>query len=389
MRTRLACAVLAMIAGAACTDTDSATNLNPAGPPMIRQVRLGERVVSGANDFPRRVFAFGTHPLALDEEVHPVETAEAQNNFIRVVMDELLVGNSLEEIKCRGVVDADPHANFGRVPRGADPDDVARCALANDALASSCKGSDPHSVCICQRESGCLREGLLVPLGQPVGVEDLNLDGSADDMRFIQGAVELRCAGINVPLRYDGETVRTRTFWNPSGDQNRPAMGGFDVLGPAINLAPSGPLPTNAECSLVFAEDVVDKQGERVCAPPDGDISAGCTPGDVSAFKFRVEPIRIRQTTPAMDGAVNVPRNVMLIYAINVPLTPATLAGVTITPAPPGAVTVTSDQGSLVISFAAPLDPQTQYTVTFPTTLTDTHGQPLPQERTFRFTTGN
>ncbi|HWU88806.1 MAG TPA: hypothetical protein VN253_16180, partial [Kofleriaceae bacterium] len=57
----LVCLALAAIAGAACTDTDSATNLNPEGPPMIRQVRLVEHYLdSSMIERTRRVFAFGT-----------------------------------------------------------------------------------------------------------------------------------------------------------------------------------------------------------------------------------------------------------------------------------------------------------------------------------------
>lgn len=392
MRTRLVCAVLATIAGAACTDTDSATDLNPEGPPMIRQVRLTERYRDAAMvERTRKVFAFGTHELAFPDEVHAVDSAVAVGNGLRVVIDELLVGNYLEEIGCRGQVDSDDHSDYGRVPIGADPDDVARCSVSNDALASTCPGADRESVCICRRPAGCIRGSEVVPEGQPVGVLDMNLDGSADKNRFIPGAVEIKCGDISVPLNFADDT-RPLTYWNPSGDQNKPAMGGFDVLGPAIVLAPAGPMPTNIECGLVFAEDVVDKQGERVCAPPNGDIAAGCTPGDTSAFRFRVEPLAFRFSNPA-DGAMNVPRGTgALTYGVTAPVAPATLAGIQITPAPPVTPTITAMMEAIVITLGGssmPLDPQTQYTVTFPTTLTDTFGQALPQPRMFRFTTGN
>ena len=382
MRTRLACAVLAMIAGAGCTDTDSATDLNPEGPPMIRQVRLTERYMdSFMVERTRKVFAFGSHELAFPEEVHPVQTAVAQSNGLRIVMDELLVGNHLEEIQCRGIVDDDESADFGRVPLGADPDDVARCAVANDVLPSRCKGSDRESVCICQLEGGCLREGAMVARGQPVGVLDVNRDGSADDTRFIAGAVRIQCGSIDVPIDYGN------SYWNPSGDQNRPAMGGFDVLGPAIVLVPAGALPTNITCSLVFADEVVDKQDVRVCAPAGGDIRAGCSPGDVSAFTFGVEPLTIRPNS-FRDGDMNVSRTA-LIFSLNAPVATSTFAGIQINPAPPAPPTISTPTGALRIEFPTPLAPQTQYTVTFPTTVTDMFGQPLPQARTFRFTTGN
>ncbi len=390
MRTRLACAALAMIAGAACTETDSATDLNPEGPPMIRQVRMTERYLDSAMiERTRKVFAFGTHELAFADEVHAVESAVAMNNGLRVVIDELLVGNYLEEIACRGQVDDDMHPDFGRVPLGADPDDVARCSVSNDALASTCSGSDRESVCICRRPAGCIRGSEIVQEGQPVGVDDGNLDGSADANRFIPGAVGIQCGTIPVPLNFADDT-RPLTYWNPSGDQNKPAMGGFDVLGPALVLAPVGPMPTNIECGLVFADDVVDKQGERPCAPPNGDINAGCTPGDLSAFRFRVEPLVIRPAS-FTDGAMNVSRTSALTFTLTAPIDPNTLAGIQINPAPPAPLVITTMTQAIVMTIPAgmPLAAQTEYTVSFPTTITDTFGQAYPQPRTYRFTTGN
>ena len=113
------CVIAATYGVAGCTSYDSATNLNPAGPPMVQQVRLKEDFTAAGQTtaVPRRVFAFGTHPMATDAEAHPVTTAASQGNSLRVIMDELLVGNSLEEIACRQVVDDDAYA---RVPAGTN-----------------------------------------------------------------------------------------------------------------------------------------------------------------------------------------------------------------------------------------------------------------------------
>jgi hypothetical protein len=110
------------------------------------------------------------------------------------------------------------------VPIGTTPDDIAKCAVAKDVLPSSCPGDMEHAVCICRNEGGCGD----TPLGGPVGILDVNQDGAADDTRFVQGAVGLQCGTIAVPI--DQNT----SYWNPSGDQNRPAMGGFEALGPAL-----------------------------------------------------------------------------------------------------------------------------------------------------------
>lgn len=396
MRTRLACAALAIVAGAACTNPDSATDLNPEGPPMIRQVRLAERYLDSAMVArTRTVFAFGTHELADPADVHPVDTALAVGNRLRVVMDELLVGNSLEEIACRGTVDDDVQGGefFGRVPQGATPDDVARCAVADDVLRTTCAASNPRSVCICRRAGGCVRNfGAMVAEGEPVGVLDVNQDGAADDARFIAGAVGIQCGTISAPISapilvpIDLEM----TYWNPSGDQNRPAEGGFDALGPAIVLVPSGPLPTDSRCGLIFGEGVVDKQGVAVCAPPGGDIAAACAPGDVSAFSFGVEPLAVTSLSGVADGQTNVSRTVKLTFSFNAPLDLSTIANVQISPAPPTAPAITAPMSTIIsVDFTgAPLAPLTQYTVTLPATITDTFARPLPQARSFRFTTG-
>ena len=106
---------------------------------MIEQVRLVEIYSLGAaQGLERVVFGFGTHPMASPDEEHPVTTAKAGSNKLRIIMDELLRGNDLEEIQCRAKVDDD---DFARVPLGATPDDIARCSAAQDVLPSLCPGS--------------------------------------------------------------------------------------------------------------------------------------------------------------------------------------------------------------------------------------------------------
>src|SRR5262245_50029841 len=175
--SRIGIACVAAFVASACTDLNSATNLNPDGPPMVRQVRMNEKYVNAMGQLVDRVqpvFAFGTHPtVTTPDEAHDVTSAKAMGNKLRIIMDELLIGNNLEEIACRAPVDADA---YDRVPIGATPDDIARCATAKDVLLSSCPGSNPHSVCICKNDGGCGE----VPKGSSVGVLDVNQDGSSD-----------------------------------------------------------------------------------------------------------------------------------------------------------------------------------------------------------------
>lgn len=367
----------------ACTDLESATNLNPEGPPMIQQVRFKETAMNATGALvERNIFGFGSHPLAGTTDYPAagqgqMATASVTGQRFRIIMDELLVGNYLEEIECRGPVDDDA---YDQVPLGATPDDIAKCSVAKDVLPASCPASMAHAVCICKIDGGCGD----VAKGQPVGVADMNQDGAADDTHFIAGAVGIRCGTFDVPIKVD------ESYWNPSGDQNKPAMGGFDVLGPAIVLVPDGALPTNLECGLTFSPNVVDKQGNQVCAPVNGDITKDCMPGNVDAFKFTTIPLRMFVQSFA-DGATGVDRNTPIILGANAPVDAATLTAITVTQGGnpgPAFTMVQMSPTSVRLTFAAPLDAMTTYEVHVSTALTDAYGQPLPQPSTTTFTTG-
>lgn len=338
---------------------------------------------------PTPVFAFGTHPqVTSEDQAHPVTSAKSIDNRLRIIMDELLVGNHLEEIACRSPVDEDA---YDRVPVGATPDDVARCSVARDVLEKSCPDG-PRAICICKLDGGC--NG--IEKGKPVGVKDENGDGAADDTRFIAGAVGLRCGTIDVPINTE------QSYWNPSGDQNVPAMGGFDALGPAIVLKPAAPVgapmgvvpffPTNTTCSLVFDPSVVDKQGNQVCAPPDGDITKGCTPGDVSAFTFKVEPLSSR-VLALQPGQTGVSRTNAIQIKFSAPLAEDTLSGIELlvggNPYPDVTIaTSTPDTVRLTPTADGGFPAETEFTISIATSVTDYYDQPLPMPFTFTFTTG-
>lgn len=351
---------------------------------MVRQVRMREISTdsTGATKT-ARVFAFGTHSDALTKDYPALGpnaeiTAVANSQSIRIIMDELLVGNSLEEIACRAPIDG---VNaYDRVPLGTTPDDIAKCASSKDVLPQACPSTMAHAVCICRADAGCGT----VAKGEPVGVLDVNQDGAADDTRFIAGAAGIKCGSIDVPMDVNA------SYWNPSGDQNKPAMGGFDALGPALVLAPSGALPTSTECQLEFAADVVDKQGNNVCVPANGDVNAGCNPGDMAAFKFKVEALR---TTPGfVNNGTGVSTTQPLTIVTNAPVEPGTLSAVTVTTmagTPVTGVNVTLSQPTAIrLEFTTPLTAMTTYNVKITTALTDKYGQALPQMVTYTFTTG-
>jgi len=136
--------VLVAATATACGENPSATNLVPEGPPKVRQVFMAERVTDdGGVTRVLQSIAFGDHPDFYkvneidDREVINATVASTQR--IRVVMDELLLGNYLEQIQCRD-------GTYQSVPEGATPDDIAACAVANDVLAQTCTG--PYAVCL-------------------------------------------------------------------------------------------------------------------------------------------------------------------------------------------------------------------------------------------------
>jgi hypothetical protein len=356
---------------------------------MVEQVRLVEVYsLAGVNGLERPVFGFGTHPMATADEAHPVTSAKAASNKLRIIMDELLRGNNLEEIECRFPVDDDV---FAPVPLGATPDDIFRCSAAQDVLPSLCPGSNRLSVCLCNKDEGCPTgfkiDGTpsITPKGESVGVKDQDQDGAPDNTRFIQGAVGIACGAIDVPIDL------SMSYWTPSGNQQRPAQGGFDALGPAVVLVPAGALPTNLECGLTFSPEVVDKDGNQVCAPPDGDIKGACTPGDVSAFKFTVEPLTFARGSAITDPGQS--RTADIKITALVPLDPASLANITVTEGAAtsyAAFTATLTKPNEITIHWTPgeLAADTLYTITVPTTVTDSFHQPALAPFPLAFTTG-
>ena len=364
-----------------CDAATSATDLVSGGPPQIRQVFMTEVFTDNSGISRQRagVLAFGTHPDADPTLVHPVTTASAANTqSIRVVISQLLEGNHLEEVACRGPL-ADGTA-YSFVPDGTTPDDIANCAVSTDLLPTRCPAGGLHSVCI--------------GANGPVGVLDEDQDGAADDTRFIQGAAGIQCGSIKVPMDLD------LSYWQPSGDQLVPAHGGILALGPAVVLRPLAGLPTNAQCHVVFASSVTNKGGDEVCAPPAGDVTMNCPAvGDTTLAKFGTEPLTLTGSNPltgAMGQLVHANGQTYgeVITDWNVPVKLASFAGVTISPATPSgaAVVPVADPVSTSVvhlQFPGGYTAGTTYTVTIPVTVEDDFGSPLPAPVTITFTTAS
>ena len=363
----------------ACSDDDSSTELHPEGPPMVQQVFVQEKVVSDTATREKFQLAFGDHPeIPLPDEdsvngddrevVNAVARGTAK---LRVVFDEILVGNYLEEIAC-----AD--GSYSPVPIGADPDDI-----------KDCSGPDlSRCVAVCIGDSG------------PVGILDENEDGASDEtrMRDYGGGelgVSVMCGDQMMPL--DPEA----SFYNPSGNQLLPAVPppqNINGLGPALVLVPLDGMKTGSECTLTFRGDVKDKDGETVCAPPDGNIDAGCSGGDTSLITFTVEPLSLKRSEPE-DEMTDVPLtdpelpDASIYLEFVAAIDPDTVGAITLTdmmgdPVPVTVAVSADDAALLTVTVEGGYQAETEYTLTIGTGLTDKYGGALPAEITVTFTTG-
>ncbi len=365
---------------AGCSEEGTSTLLNPEGPPMVRQVFVTERVTvtTDTGSITRTIpqLAFGTHPDFTNENDSTGVTAAVARGSqrLRIVIDELLVGNALEEIAC-----AD--GSFSRIPLGTTPDDIAKCAGKN---LTKCTGD--KAVCI--------------GADGPLGILDENDDGAADDLQMIDGAVTLECDGQVMPHDL------TQSFYQPSGNQQIPAGPiGIDGIGPAIIIIPSDQgLKTSSNCTLTFNAEVTDKSGNQICAPPGGDVNRtdDCAPGDTSKITFGVEPLRLTGNDPS-DGATGIrltasaSTDSQVLLQFNAAIDAASLTAITLTEG--GTAVATSrytvelnpdDATIMTLTLTGGYLPLTEYVVTVAsgaTGIKDIHGGELPAPITITFTT--
>ena len=360
---------LAAAAVAGCDTADTNTGLNPEGPPMVRQVFMSERVPNDNGGFVNRVqLAFGDHPdVDSETDDRQVTQAIAGMNRVRVVLDELLVGNNLEEIGC-----AD--GSFSRVPVDADPDDIEKCSPPN------------------------LQDCTAVCQGPPVvGILDEDEDGASDARRMIdygtnELGVQLTCDGVNIPMD------PVQSFYQPSGNQQITAGPlGINSLGPAVVLVPTAGMRTGSSCELAFRDEITDKDGNRVCAPEGGDINRPCSGAGVPVA-FATEALNVIDSDPVADQTdvtVNDSGSAdkSLFIQFNAQIDPNTVTAFALDENGTdrtGDVVVMVPQGGtlLTLQVTGGLAINTDYTLTIDTTLTDLYGGALPQTITINFTTG-
>jgi hypothetical protein len=333
------------VGGSGCGDPpDSITSLRPEGDPEVMQVFLNVRDADGAVQM---ALAAGEHPDWDGLVAEPMVTNALLNDeqLIRVVVDELLDGSTLENFAC-----ACNHPATATAPAG-----VCESGPLYSADPSLC-GNDSTTTDVNEN-------GLWL---------DVTFDGQPDNAALLDGVASFDCGNGNV-VEIGGE----QGYYIPSGSQFVSTILGitlWDTLGPAVVLIP-GALPASSTCSLAFATSVVDKEGNAIPAPD---------------FAFQTEDLQILGQTPAVgaDGALDQPFSV----TFNASLDPVsvTAANVTITPALADVV-IEADPGNpgslLITPPAAGFAADTTYTVTVTTGVTESFGIGLPAAATLTFST--
>jgi hypothetical protein len=160
------------------------------------------------------------------------------------------------------------------------------------------------------------------------------------------------------------------------------------LLGPAAHLRVDT-LRTSSTCTIALAEEVVDADGRRPCAPTGSPPS--CAPGDTSAVSFQVEPLRVLGSDPTEGDARATVIDVLV--QLNADLDETSLGGVTLAGAG-GAVPVTAsvdvdDPSIIVVVPETKFLPVGSYTLTLPGGaggVADALGGELPESWSLTFT---
>ena len=390
--------VLCAFTGLGCrTDLSSNTDLNVDGPPMVQQVFANMFFQDGTRVVQEQAIVFGSHPDIEPPDGTPLNLVAAAGNEIRIIIDELLIGNSLEAVECAdGELTSEywnRTENTYPIPLGATPDDIADCAGEPQALLETCSA-------VCVGPNGVV-DNLT---GLPIGILDSDpVDGAPDRLALFpyekndestddddELGVAITCDDVNIPI----DTARS--FWDPTGNQQIPAApaAGTDAIGPVLVLFPQNGLRTGSTCTISFRDEVTDKDGNTICTPPDGDVTQDCAPGvGTSLITFDTEEFTLAQTN-LVDGAmIDSTLPFTFIAAFSAPVSEASLPNVslvdvaTMTPVPFDPIWDAGNPVQASFEFDLGLMPATDYILTIPTTVTDPNGGPLAEENIITFST--
>jgi len=314
-------------------------------------------------------------------------TPNAGQMHIRLISKELLKGSTLEDFMCACNASVCTNPATGLLAANHACIATSNCAgganVTNDPVGCGGCGDDPTTT---DRDetNKCL---------------DLNQDGNPDGEVMKAGAVHIACGAFSYDTgQFDG-------YYNPSGTQLIPSLGGLEGLGPAIQLQLVTPLPTDRDCTITMGASVTDKDGNAFAAPTSpmtfhtealGLLNDRLTPRK-AATNVSKGPAGCSATPTAANHCTQ------LVVGFNTIVAPASVAGndeITVAPTAGGAnvagtVTRSATGTSLLWTAGAQLTPSTSYTVTVHNTsgtaanaIQDLYGGTLGANITYTFTTG-
>jgi hypothetical protein len=411
----------AVVGGSGCTSTSGGTDLDPEGPPTVKQVFVNARSGNGLPNTNEPLDAFGANNLAIingsdlalgilrdvgqctfDDQCPTADgfpagytcntelriclagdgqqtapgggsllqdamlfrnattAATVANGFpiIEIVFKELLDPATVEQFTCSCAKIINVAAN------GAVSLTNGNCGggtnFTTDLSCSSC----PDNPDTADSEAGtCF---------------DINTDGVFDLPALLPGLVTITCPGTN--FSYTNGTVSCATvnaagnpaavapgtcdgFYDPSGNQIVTVDNGYLGLGPRLYLYPgvAGPFPADSDCELTISNTIKDKQGEALVAP--GPLVRWHTE---SVQRIAADP----EGAPVGEPPPEVPAPERIEVIFSTRLDPASIAPDTITvtaepepqttpPTPPVVVpgTTTVDMGDPTTTPPRPADP--------------------------------
>jgi len=396
---------MAALAMTGCTDQASTSNLSPDGPPAVVQIFFydsdgaltlgygvhaefnkcdldfmpcsgsltcaqsgvlsGHCVDTAGNQVPGRMAPSGR--IGVSGAFDPAgEGFEANSEpRLRLVIKELLRGNTVEQFWCGCSL-------TGFTAAGIPLSDITKCPV------SGRYSLDPFDC------SACADNPLTTDANEAGTCLDGDDSGNPDKTSFQPGIVTVRCGALDTWV-----TGVDDGWYDPGGSQLVPILSSFLGVGPALQLNPGAHVfPTNTSCTVAFKDSVTDKDGVPFTADP--------------ALAFTTEPLRVLASDPekpAAGPATLVPVDQEFRFLFNSSIT-APVAGdielrdsngaVVTLAAPASELQVTGvdgDNDTIVVSPAAALNNNANYTIRVKTTVKDKFGVATPTEFVLQFTT--
>lgn len=306
-------ASLASLGGLGCADDKSKSDLDPEGPPAVRQVFVLDPVSTDDGIGGEYALTYGIHPDAWECGVVDLDCPELGDNCgdadttnnqdclecattgefeghcvftanstagtpgetpgatsavaagasIRIVSKELLDGKTLEQFACACFGSEDPG-------EGATPE---ACGAGGNEWAvdpTNCQACSDNPDTSIDESGRCL---------------DANNDRIPDLATMQAGIAVIDCGVTDFPTPGAGGSYTTQQgdgFYYPSGNQLVTSAFGYGGVGPAIVIEPLIELPTSATCTITLTAKPRDKDNEQFDAFEASFRTEGLTPAAVS-----------------------------------------------------------------------------------------------------------